>query len=105
MAFLHIFFPGAYISAAVYVSICSMAVSLVIPELPIVDISFSMPESPTSFSFILYPLTLVLRSVRPDLDPVPMAFFTLHLSFVDRSVWIVVLIDILEARFLTQFLP
>ena len=89
--------PGSGVSASVDVSGLAESVGLVVAEFAYVNVTFGVPESAPTVSFVIVPLTLIDSSVIPLLDTVSLSEFLLfsrhrvldhkHLTFINGSIW------------------
>jgi len=68
------------------VDVHSVAISLVIFPLTLVDISVSVPEFAFAVGFVFAPFSLVFSTVRPDLSARSVSETLEKVSFVDSSV-------------------
>ena len=64
----------------------AISVSFVLEPLALIDITVSMPKSPLAMSFIIFPHSIVLGTIRPYLYTPPMTIKTFPLTGVDSAV-------------------
>ena len=82
---LLVFFPVALVASSLDVCIDSVAVSLVVEPLPVVDVAVRVEELALPACLIVLPVTFVAGIIRPDHRATPVSQATLPLSGIDGS--------------------
>jgi hypothetical protein len=102
LALLHIVFEFSSVSRAIDVSVFSVTVSHIILKFTSVYVALGVPEYACSFSFAINPVTFVMGTVDPILNPVAMPYFVfvVFAATVRRSNNIVSLTSILTIVFM-----
>ena len=82
---LLIFFPVAFVASALYVSIDTESVGLVVHPAAVVDIAICMEELSLSTRLIVLPITLISGIVNPNHVSISVTQATFPLAIVDST--------------------
>ena len=79
------------VTRAIVTNVQTNSVGFIVFKIPLIGVAVGMRDLPFPVRFIVLPLSLILGSVRPDLDPKPLSFLALKINLSSINAPIIVL--------------
>jgi uncharacterized membrane protein (DUF441 family) len=86
---LLILYPLSFVSRPIYVGIDTLTMSLIVKPFSLINVTVSVDQSALSVGFVILPVAVVSRAIKPNLDPSAVSDFCVFdpFSFVFGSVF------------------